>query len=94
MHSKLSLAAAALLIGGTASANPVPLKPQQGGAVPGLSQASRFSSEFNPAISFVVDAIADYVEHDDPDEEGAALEVRSFELAGAAWIDPRAWVGL
>lgn len=56
-----------------------------------MSQANRFSSVFNPAFSFVVDAIADYKDFDGPADDGVNLELRSLELAGQSWVDPKAW---
>jgi hypothetical protein len=55
------------------------------------SQASRFTSGFNPAFSFVIDGFADYVHTDAPDEEGLDLKLGSLEIAAQAWVDPKAW---
>ena len=55
------------------------------------SQTSRFSSLFNPAFSFVVDAIADHVDWSGRSQDGFNLELRTLELAAQAWIDPNAW---
>jgi hypothetical protein len=56
------------------------------------SQADRFSSVFNPAISFIVDAVADYLNPDDPSaDDGFAADLRVMELAANSWVDPNAW---
>jgi len=55
-------------------------------------QTDQFSNEFNPAIGGVIDAILDYADIDDSDEEGFDLTLRSLELTTNAWIDPNAWV--
>jgi hypothetical protein len=69
--------------------------PQTPGAAPSgnpdESQASRFTSAFNPAFSFVIDGFADYVHTDAPDEEGLDLKLGSLEIAAQAWVDPNAW---
>jgi hypothetical protein len=62
--------------------------PQEGRA--DASQASRFSSEFNPAFSFIVDAVGAYHEARSGDD-GVELHMRVFELAANAWVDPNAW---
>lgn len=57
-----------------------------------LSQANRFTSAFNPAFSFVVDSILDYVNTHAPDiNDGFDASLRSLELGGQAWVDPSAW---
>lgn len=61
---------------------------QSGGADAG--QANRFSSAFNPAFSFVIDALGDYLAEDDA-KDGANLELRTLEVASQAWVDPSAW---
>lgn len=91
MYRHSSFACAALLVGGTAVATPAPLPPQQGGGITGLSQTSRFSSEFNPAISFVVDVVGDHVQYSGRSDDGFNLELRAFEFTAASWIDPSAW---
>jgi hypothetical protein len=65
--------------------------PGQPRGVPTSGQADRFSTEFNPAISFVVDALGSWLDLDDADEDGVELELRTLELTGSAWVDPRAW---
>jgi hypothetical protein len=56
------------------------------------TQSSRFSSVFNPALFFTVDAHGDWqnVGGNSPDD-GARLELRSLELGAHAWVDPNAW---
>lgn len=68
-----------------------------GYAVPGtvnpafdLAQASRFSSEFNPAFGIAIDLLADYVDLD-AGVDGFDLSLRVGEVSANAWIDPRAW---
>ncbi|TAJ09783.1 MAG: hypothetical protein EPO68_15165 [Planctomycetota bacterium] len=53
-------------------------------------QTTRFSSEFNPAISFVLDGLATWEDVDGSDS-GLDLELRAGELGLTAWVDPRAW---
>lgn len=64
-------------------------------APPGSStdsgQANRFSSVFNPAFSFVVDALADYQGFSGTSEDGVSMDLRSLELAAQSWVDPNAW---
>lgn len=55
------------------------------------SQASRFSSVFNPAYSFVIDSIGDYLNHSGTSRDGTKLELRTMELSAQAWVDPNAW---
>jgi len=55
----------------------------------GLGQTTRFSSEFNPAIGFVIDAFTDYVDNDEQD--GFDAELRLVELNAATYIDPDTW---
>lgn len=55
------------------------------------SQATRFSSEFNPAFSVIVDAIGDYLNPSGSSDDGFNTQLRTFELGGQAWIDPKAW---
>jgi hypothetical protein len=74
------------------------MPPVQGGNAPAsedAGQASRFSSAFNPALSFVIDGVASWAEFDgadsDGEESGLDLALRSGELAVTSWVDPRAW---
>ncbi len=58
----------------------------------GTGQSDRFSSVFNPAFSFVVDIVGDYVDPDDvATEDGVKLEMRVLEFGAQAWVDPNAW---
>jgi hypothetical protein len=55
-------------------------------------QADRFASVFNPAFSFLVDTLVDYVDFDqDTDASGFGAELRTLELSAQAWLDPKAW---
>ncbi len=56
----------------------------------GMGQVTRFSNEFNPAFSFIVDAAAEAVDTDGG-RDGFDAALRSFEFTGNAWIDPYAW---
>jgi hypothetical protein len=56
----------------------------------GMGQVTRFSNEFNPAFSFIIDATAEAVDSDGGDD-GLDAGLRSFEFTGNAWIDPNAW---
>lgn len=53
-------------------------------------QSTRFDAGFNPAFSFVVDALADQVNAKGGDD-GVDLSLRVLELAAQAWVDPKAW---
>ena len=55
-----------------------------------MSQTSRFSSVFNPAFSFVIDAVGDYVDADSG-ADGWNVEMRTLEIGAQAWVDPNAW---
>jgi hypothetical protein len=55
-----------------------------------LGQTTRFSTDFNPAIGFVVDAFADYLDADGG-EDGLDGSLRLLELTAAAHVDPDAW---
>ncbi len=55
-----------------------------------LGQTTRFTNEFNPAIGFVIEGYADYVDQH-RGGSGADLTFRLLELNGAAWVDPSAW---
>lgn len=64
---------------------------EQAGAA-GSGQSDRFDSVFNPAFSFVVDAVADYLDADDDAvDDGVGLEMRTLEFGAQAWVDPDAW---
>lgn len=53
-------------------------------------QVTRFTNDFNPAFSFIVDAQAQVSEAENgPD--GADAFLRVFELGANAWVDPNAW---
>jgi hypothetical protein len=67
---------------------PTPRSPQSAES----GQSDRFDSSFNPAFSFVIDAVADYLEVDgDAADDGVNLELRTLELGAQAWVDPDAW---
>jgi hypothetical protein len=55
-----------------------------------LSQTTRFSNEFNPAIGFVFDILGSYTDVDEG-RDGFDIELRSLELTAAAYVDPNAW---
>lgn len=55
------------------------------------SQASRFSSVFNPAFSFIVDALADHQSFSGDSQDGFDMKLRTLELAAQSWVDPDAW---
>jgi len=67
--------------------------PSPGGYGGGLGQTTRFDNEFNPAISFVIDVVGDYLNEKDG-EEGLDLQLRRMDLLLADWVDPNAfaWV--
>jgi len=55
-------------------------------------QSDRFSSVFNPAFSFIVDAVADYTDPEgDAEADGVALQLRVLEIGAQSWVDPDAW---
>jgi hypothetical protein len=55
-----------------------------------ISQANRFTAGFNPAFSFVIDAVADYLSPD-TGPAGWDMNVRNMEVMSQAWVDPNAW---
>jgi hypothetical protein len=55
-----------------------------------ISQANRFTAGFNPAFSFVVDAVGDYISPD-TGPSGTDVQLRTLELMSQAWVDPNAW---
>ena len=55
-----------------------------------ISQANRFTSGFNPAFSFVIDAVGDYVSPD-TGPSGWDMKLRTMEIMSQAWVDPNAW---
>ena len=57
----------------------------------GFGQTTRFDNDFNPAISFTVDALAEHTWFDGATKDGFALSLRRFDALAAAWIDPEAW---
>lgn len=56
----------------------------------GMGQVTRFSSEFNPAFSFIIDSAAEAVSSDGG-RDGLDVSLRSMEFAANAWVDPKAW---
>jgi hypothetical protein len=67
----------------------IPMKPAQSAD---SGQADRFASVFNPAFSFLVDAVLDHVDFDqNSDDSGFKAEMRTLEMAAQAWMDPDAW---
>lgn len=69
--------------------SPAPANPSASGQ--DMSQANRFTSAFNPAFSFVVDGLASYETAEGAGNDGSQLELRTLELGGQAWVDPKAW---
>ncbi|MEZ6016936.1 MAG: hypothetical protein R3F49_17590 [Planctomycetota bacterium] len=57
----------------------------------GSGQIDRFSSEFNPAIGGVIDAVADWTDRRGSEDDGLAAEVRAFELSLNGRVDPDWW---
>jgi hypothetical protein len=71
---------------GTPSYAAVPAAPLESG------QSDRFASAFNPAFSFVVDGVLDWLGVDAAGaEEGVGLELRALEFGAQSWVDPDAW---
>lgn len=67
----------------------IPMKPAESGDT---GQADRFASVFNPAFSFLVDTVADYIDFDqNSDDSGFNAELRTLEMSAQAWMDPNAW---
>ena len=57
-----------------------------------LGQTTRFSTEFNPAIGFVIDSFADWADPEDSaEDDGFDLAVRLLEFNAAAFVDPSLW---
>jgi len=69
----------------------MPILPQPPSPTADSGQADRFASVFNPAFSFIVDAVLDHVDADRPAQDGFAAELRTLEIAAQAWVDPDAW---
>jgi len=70
----------------------MPAYPTQQGQTSDSGQADRFSNVFNPALSFIVDVLADYVNPGDSTlDDGFDTKLRVLELAGNSWVDPNAW---
>lgn len=69
---------------------PAPAAPAPQAAGEDTGQTGRFASVFNPAFSFVVDGVLDYLDSD-AGEEGFDAELRTLELAANSWVDPNAW---
>jgi len=97
---RLSLSAAALCAAGAAPfaqgspfqtpGMPSQAPPPQADAESG--QSDRFSSSFNPAISFIADIVFDYLDPaDSAADDGFDAELRGLELSANAWVDPKAW---
>ena len=57
----------------------------------GFGQTTRFDNEFNPAISFTVDTLAEHTWFDGATKDGFNLSLRRFDVLAAAWVDPDAW---
>jgi hypothetical protein len=55
------------------------------------TQATGFTSGFNPAVSFIVDVAGSYESASGRGEDGFDLELRALELGMQAWVDPNAW---
>lgn len=83
--------AAALLAAAPAAQGPAFDSPGQS-PYSTLGQTTRFSREFNPAIGFVIDAYADWIDPaDSAEDDGLDLSVRLLELNASAFVDPNAW---
>lgn len=98
MHLVRSLSVLALLAPLARAQGPAfqtpgtPTYPQPGAAGADTGQADRFASVFNPAFSFLVDVVGDYVDVDGSSEDsGFDADLRALEAAAQAWIDPNAW---
>lgn len=69
-----------------------PVYPTQPAGRDDYGQNDRFASVFNPAFSFIVDTAVDYVDYDSSAEDsGFDAQLRIFEAAAQAWVDPSAW---
>jgi len=53
-------------------------------------QVTRFTNDFNPAFSFIIDATGQVSEAENG-ADGADVFLRTFEIGGNAWVDPNAW---
>src|SRR5688572_193969 len=67
-----------------------PVYPTPPAAPADSGQTDRFASVFNPAFSFVVDTVADYVDFEDS-PDGFDADLRTLEASAQAWVDPKAW---
>lgn len=57
----------------------------------GFGQTTRFDNDFNPALSFTVDAMGEHTWFDGSTKDGFDLSLRRFDVLAAAWVDPTAW---
>jgi hypothetical protein len=55
-----------------------------------MGQQTRFSTDFNPAIGFVIDSVFDYQDFDTA-QDGFDASLRLLEFNGAVFVDPKAW---
>ena len=87
----ISLLAARAAAQGAAFQTPgMPSSPAPQGGSADSGQAGRFTSAFNPAFSFVIDGVADWMDREHG-ADGFDAELRSLELSANAWVDPKAW---
>lgn len=99
LRTATALGAALAAFGGRAFAQgaafQTPGMPSSAAAGPsapvGASQSSRFDSSFNPAFSFVVDAVADWRDTENTTSDGIDMHLRVLEIGAQAWVDPNAW---
>jgi len=98
MNPARSLTAFFLLSAAVAAQGPAfqtpgtPVYPAVPGPQADSGQADRFASVFNPAFSFIVDVVGDYVDVDGSSaESGFDADLRVLEAAAQAWVDPKAW---
>jgi hypothetical protein len=92
-RSTLAGAVALAAIAPSAAAQ-VPLFESPGSPRVPRGDTPRPSSEFNPAIGFVIDTIADWRRErrsGEGTEDGFDITIRSLELNASAYVDPNAW---
>lgn len=94
LHVVAALCASGLGLAAQGSPFQTPGMPVYGqqGQTPDTGQTDRFSSVFNPAFSFIVDTVADYLDAGDAAAaDGFDARLRVLEFAANSWVDPNAW---
>ena len=89
-QSRIPLLVGPLLLTGVAAAQGPVFQSPGMSPYSTLGQTTRFSTDFNPSLGFVIDAFADYLDADNGDD-GFEAEIRVLEFTAAAFVDPNSW---